>query len=147
MQAVFGGLIAVILLGIYIRLIIAGSLLIHCSTHSCKSPPVPFNDEMSFALSTIGGLVSALVIAELAITRPGQAIGARLLAANPTPGAATVVKLIAWVYVLAWVISGCWIFVITMYHPYTVPVLTSTAHAWVGLAVAAAYAYFGLQRQ
>ena len=61
MQAMFGSLIAVILPGIYVRLITVASQIVHrldhpgCTAYSAAS----FNDQMSFAISTIGGLVSA----------------------------------------------------------------------------------------
>jgi hypothetical protein len=146
MPAIVGGIIAVILLGIYIRLIVAGSVIIHCATHTCVPQPFAFNDEMTFALSTISGLVSALVISQLAIAKPGESPGVALLGASPTARAVATVRIVSWSYVLAWLVSGCWIFMITMYHPTTLPTLTTLAHAWLGLAVAAGYAYFGLQR-
>jgi hypothetical protein len=149
MQATFGGLIAIILLGIYVRLISVASQIVHCIDHpGCTAyTAASFNDQMAFALSTIGGLVSALVIAQLAITTPGTSPGANFLGAQPTPRAAVAVPLIAISYVLVWLAAGFWSFMITMYHPAALPPLTDLAHAWLGLAVAAGYSYFGLHRQ
>jgi hypothetical protein len=146
-QAMFGGLIAVILLGIYVRLVCLASAIVHCYDHQgCTTYPAGyFNDQMSFALSTIGGLVSALVIAQLAITTPGCAPGANLLGAAPSPIAVRVVQIITIAYILTWVITGFWAFMITMYHPTALAPLTDLAHSWLGLAVAAGYSYFGLR--
>ena len=75
MQAVFGGAIAVVLLGIYLHLIKVAYQAVGCVTTSgCTKYAVTyFNDGMVQALSIVGGLVSALVIAELAATKPGEA--------------------------------------------------------------------------
>lgn len=50
------------------------------------------------------------------------------------------------VYVLVWLIAGLVAFMKGMYHPQALPALTNVGQAWLGLAVAAAYAYFGLER-
>ena len=145
----FGGLIAVILLGIYVRLITFASQIVHCVDHpGCATYSASsFNDQMAFALSTIGGLVSALVIAQLAITTPGTPPGANLLGPESTPKAIAAVRLITIAYVLVWLAAGFWAFMITMYHPAALPPFTDLAHAWLGLAIAAGYSYFGLHRQ
>jgi hypothetical protein len=149
MQAIFGGLIAVLLLGLYVHLIRIATLIVHCSmVTGCTAYPVSmFNEGMAQALSVIGGLISALVIAELAITKPGElpAVGAVRTAAAPNPPA--LLKAISLVYVLVWIAAGFWAFIQGVYHPTVLPALTTLGQAWLGLAVAAAYAYFGLQRQ
>jgi hypothetical protein len=149
MQEIFGGIIAVILLGLYVHLIRVATLIVSCSLKpACTTYPVSmFNEGMAQALSMIGGLVSALVIAELAITKPGElpAVGALRRAGAPPPS--TLLKAISLVYVLVWIAAGFWSFVQGVYHPTILPALTTLGQAWLGLAVAAAYAYFGLQRQ
>lgn len=74
MQAIFGGLIAVILLGLYVHFIRVATLIVHCSlTLACTTYPVSmFNEGMAQALSVIGGLVTTLVITELAVTKAGE---------------------------------------------------------------------------
>ena len=149
MQSLFGGLIAVILLGVYVNLIRIAALIVDCSIRSgCDRYPVSiFNDQMAYTLSTIGGLVSALVIAELAVTKPGDPPGANLLGGSPSSIALFTIKSVSVAYLLIWIGAGFWAFMISMYHPKVVPALDDLGHAWLGLAVAAAYAYFGLQRQ
>jgi hypothetical protein len=149
MQAIFGGIIAVILLGLYVHFIRVATSIVHCSlTPACTVYPVSmFNEGMAQALSLIGGLVSALVIAELAVTKPGElpAVGAIRTAAAPNPPA--LLKAISLVYVLVWIAAGFLAFIQGVYHPTVLPALTTLGQAWLGLAVASAYAYFGLQRQ
>lgn len=147
MNATFGGTIAVVLLGIYVHLLRVAYLIVDCvSTTGCTTATVnDFNDVMSQTLNVIAGLVSALVIAELAITQPGQAPVARVLADDASPRARTILKAVTVAYVLVWLIAGLVAFIKGMYHPKALPALTSVGQAWLGLAVAAAYAYFGIK--
>jgi hypothetical protein len=147
MKLLFGGLISVVLLGLYLHLIHVAIKVVLCvSTDGCTAYPAPyFNEGMAQALSIIGGLVSALVIAELAITQPGQAPMARALAANVSHWAVGAVKIVSAFYVLAWIGAGFAAFYVGLYHPRTLPALTTLGQAWLGLAVSAAYAYFGIK--
>ena len=45
---------------------------------------------------------------------------------------------------VVWLIAGLVAFIKGMYSPNVLPPFTSVGQAWLGLAVAAAYAYFGL---
>ncbi len=147
MQAAFGGVIAVILLALYVHLISVAVRVVNClNTAGCTEYSSSyFNEGMAQALSIIGGLVSALVIAELAITKPGEAPGARALSDDASARSVQVLKVISTLYVLVWIGAGLWAFLVGLYHPKDLPPLTNLGQAWLGLAVAAAYAYFGLK--
>jgi hypothetical protein len=147
MRALFGGTIAVVLLGIYVHLISLGYDIVDCaSTPRCTAPaPDNFNDVMAQALTVIGGLISALVIAELAITRPGEAPGAHVFSATLSVPAERILKIVTAVYILVWLVAGLTAFMKGIYHPKVLPPFTSVGQSWLGLAVAAAYAYFGLK--
>jgi len=146
MKAVFGGVIATVLLGIYLHLIRFAYLVVQCeAAKACTEHPVSsFNELMAQALSIVGGLVSALVIAELAAAKPGEAPAARALAAGATARAKTILKWVTAAYVLAWIGAGLVAFFLGLYHPKVLPPITSLGQAWLGLAVASAYAYFGI---
>ena len=147
MQAIFGGVIAVVLLAIYLHLIWLGVLVVNClTTDGCtRYSPAFFNEGMAQALSIVGGLVSALVIAELAITRPGEAPAARALDDTASQRAKLILKVVTAFYVLVWMGAGLTAFLVGLYHPKELPPLTTLGQAWLGLAVASAYAYFGLK--
>lgn len=146
MRALFGGAIAVVLLGIYVHLLSVAYLIVDCVGKGCTTrTPADFNDGMAQALTVIGGLVSALVIAELALTKPGQVPAARALDPNATPQAKSFLKVVAVVYVLVWLIAGLVAFIKGMYHPKVLESFTSVGQAWLGLAISASYAYFGLK--
>ena len=148
MKALFGGLIAIVLLGLYVYSVAMAILVVKCvSTPGCTSRPLSsFTDGMVTALTLIGGLVSALVIAELAITRPGYTPGARTLATGTSIRVTNIVKAITAVYLLVWVAAGLAAFVVGyMQHPKVLQPLTDLGQSWLGLAVAAAYVYFGIK--
>jgi len=147
MQRLFGGLISVVLLGIYVHLVRVAVNVVNCvSTTGCSEYPASyFNEGMAQALAVIGGLVSALVIAELAIAKPGEAPARRALAQDASALAIRTVSIVSTIYVLVWIGAGLTAFLVGLYHPKEVPPLTTLGQSWLGLAVSAAYAYFGLK--
>lgn len=150
MKMLVGALIAVILLGLHVYSVWFGVLVVDCvTTPNCKKYPLTsFTEGMIQALTLIGGLVSALVIAELAITKPREAPLAHLLESNASAPAVNAVKVIAGAYLLVWIAAGVVAFVVgVMQHPKVLQPLTDFGQAWLGLAAAAAYAYFGLSSQ
>ncbi len=144
MKLFFGGVVAVVLLGLYLYLI---RVAIHAAECGGPLPCVDFNDGMAQSLSTISGLVSALLIAILATTDPGDPPLKRLFADEPKPIAKRAMNIVAGFYVLAWLGGGFAAFYVGLHHSeHTPPALTSLGQAWLGLAVSAAYAYFGIKQ-
>ena len=146
MKAVAGGLIAIVLLWFYAHLVYQASAIVDCVTaKACTSHVIgEFNSVKSQAMSVLGGLVSALIISELAITKTGEAPGARALSPNASPKARNIFKWVTGIYILGWLFTGAWAFTTGLNHPDTLPALTSVGQSWLGLSVASAYAYFGL---
>jgi hypothetical protein len=145
MRMAFGSLIAVILLALYVYLVKSGIAVIDCKSTGCTLPSgADFNEQMQSAVSLIAGLVSALVISELAITVPGQAPVARALDANASVNTTRFVTVVAFIYLLVWLGTGLWAFLVGLKHPDFVPAITDLGKSWFGLAIAAAYAYFGI---
>ncbi len=150
MRLALGGLIAVILLGLYVYSVIFGILVVDCTTTAgCTRYPLKnFSSGMVQALALIGGLVSALVIAELAITKPGEQPMARALESGSSTTKQNAIKVVTAVYLLVWVGAGLAAYVVgQMQHPGVLQPLTDFGQSWLGLAVAAAYAYFGINPQ
>lgn len=144
MKLFFGGAVAVVLLGLYLYLIRVAIQAAECAgSLSC----IVFNDGMAQSLSTISGLVSALLIAILATTNPGDPPLKRLFAEEPKPIAKRAMNVVTGLYVLAWLGGGFAAFYVGLHHSeHTPPALTSLGQAWLGLAVSAAYAYFGIKQ-
>lgn len=146
MKKTLGGLISLILLGLYVHLIYLAIRVALCedSVACIAYPRSSFNDAMAQSLSVIGGLVSALVIAELALAQPGEAPGMRVLDDDASPGAVRLMAVVSTLFVLVWLGAGVAALLAGLYHPAAVPQLTTHGHSWLGLAVSAAYTYFGL---
>jgi hypothetical protein len=144
MKLLFGGLIGVILLGLYVYAVVFAMMV------ATGMAPGPVTEGFASTMTTVGGLVSALVIAELAITKPGEAPVARALGSDNVPAGATATRVligVTGVYLLVWVLTGLAAYVVgVMWYPAKEQHLTDLGQAWLGLAVAAAYAYFGISR-
>jgi hypothetical protein len=144
-KLIFGGLIAYILLGFYVYSTVYAMQALYCLLQpGCTAYSKDLTAGFVDVLSVIGGLVSALVVAELAVTKPGEMPGARLQSgAGPRNQWISAVII---VYMVVWLGVGVFTFVVgLMQHPDVVPALTSSAKSWFGIAVATVYAYFGVK--
>ena len=132
-----GAIISGALLAIYLYLVYQA-----IQTALCEPPCLArFTSIMASTMSVIGGLVSALVIAELALTKPGDAPLARFYGSGGPPGTA---KLLISLYLLAWVAAGLTALLVSFRHD-GLQALNDVGQSWLGLAAAAAYAYFGVK--
>ena len=140
-RLVFGGIISCILIGMYVYLVwIAVSVV----TAQGSVTTIEFNDQMASALSLIGGLVSALVIAELAITKPGEMPLQRAYTDADKVSKKAFIRIVTIGYVIVWIITGLTAFIVSLRKPDILQPLTDLGQTWLGLAVAAGYAYFGI---
>jgi hypothetical protein len=148
-KLVFGGLVVIILLGLYVYATVYSILAAMClGSPPCGNYSTDLNEGVVTVLNLVGGLVSALVIAQLAVTEPGDAPGAGLLeVANVADTTKKIVKVISVVYVAVWLACGLASLIVGyLQYPNVVPQLTANAKSWLGLAVAAAYSYLNVRR-
>lgn len=145
-KALFSGLVALILLGLYVYSIDTAIHAAQClSEPNCQAYTKDLNEGVVTVLSLVGGLVSALVVAELAVTQPGKPPAARLLAPNPSDRARQILTVVSILYVVVWLVFGLRAFIVGSFqHPNVVPALTAAGKSWLGLAVASAYSFFGI---
>jgi hypothetical protein len=148
MKLLFGGFIAIILLILYEYSVYEGLMVVMClNTSGCSQYTADsFTPGFSHAMSLIGGLVSALVIAELAVTKPGEAPVARAIGgASADTKLSWTLTIVTMIYLVVWVLAGLAAYVVgTMWYPGKLQPLTDLGQSWLGLAVAAAYSYFGI---
>lgn len=126
-KTTMGGLLACILLGIYAFLMwhaISPVFEVGCDV-VCQGKR--FTDKMAAALLTIGTLVSGVIIAELAITRPSQTPGVRLLHASPSQMAIQVLKIVVYAYLAVWLICGLTAFLVGLLKGVHKPLLECLA--------------------
>ncbi len=148
-KLLFGGLVAIILLGLYAYATTYSVLAASClGAGNCTTYSKDLNEGVVTVLNLVGGLVSALVIAQLAVTQPGAAPGAAFLdAANTAETTKKIVTAVSITYVAVWLACGLASLVVGyLRYPNVVPQLTANAKSWLGLAVAAAYSYLGLRQ-
>ena len=147
----FGGALAVMLLSLYTFLVVYAVVIV---LGLGRLTPKDFTPGMQSSLTTIGGLVAALVIAELAVTPPGSSPGVRLFRAAPTgngqaPAPTRRAKLVSWIYLLVWGVTGVAALVVGDWlqpdTPPALPALADLGKSWFGLAVAAGYSYLGVE--
>lgn len=138
----FGGLLAFALLGLFVYAVVLALIVANNRTRTCS-----LNEGTAALLEAIGALVSAVVISELSVTKPNEAPGTRLAAAWTTEKQKTVVIALASSYIVVWLLTGLALVILGWVLKPTVPQLASAARAWLGVAVAAAYAYFGITPQ
>lgn len=145
-KLLFGGVIAIILLGLYAYATIYSIQAALCiGSGPCDRYSKDLTDGVVTVLNLVGGLVSALVISQLAITKPSDTPGVGLLADDASDITKNLVKIVAVTYVAVWVACGFAALIVGfMKYPDAVPQLNAAAKSWLGLAVAAAYSYLGL---
>ncbi len=151
MKIIFGATISIVLLGIYVYLVRYGIEVSLCiSDADCtKLDGADFSDRMSSSLALIAGLVSALVIAELSVTKPGEVPINRLIAPGLPVPVKNLTKIVTGIYLLTWLLAGLAAFFYGYLQaaPDALPALSDLGQSWLGIAVGAGYAYFGIKPQ
>lgn len=148
-QLIFGGMIAIILLGFYVWSIVDAVSVVQCKNAARANCP-EFSTNMSYILNTLGALISSTVVGVLGATKssefPVQKTLENTLKGKLRETPKMLTALMPSVFILAWLICG----VITVIYGFIlsndlVPPFTAAAKAWFGVALAAVYAYFGIQ--
>lgn len=153
---VFGGVIAFVLLTLYAAII--GWLIweVIVAGLAGEATADSLGESAISVVTAIGGLVSALVVSKLALTKPGatpsldegapRSAGARGIeqALQKIPATLTA-KTMAILYLSVWVTVGLAALVVgTILFPGLNSTVDDIGTSWLGLAIAAGYAYFGL---
>lgn len=136
-QLIFGGILALILLGFYIWSIASA---VSAARHGGDLAP-----NMAYLLNTIGGLISATVVGVLGATQAGEFPAQKTLQRNLTGTIKTLAGYMPSIFILVWMVCG----VITVIYGFvlydTVPPLSAQAKVWLGTAIGAVYAYMGVR--
>lgn len=139
-SSIFAGLVAYALLGLYVSIMVHMILTVLNHTSQNNPPMEPFSDGLIYIVTTIGGLVSALVISRLTLSDPKE-----------TPVVLSQRK-IQWktflelAYLLVWLLAGLSALVVgVIVRPEVSNTLSDIGTTWLGLAVASGFSYFGLR--
>jgi uncharacterized membrane protein len=140
--AIFGATLAFALLALYSWSTLS---LILDIINAAKDTKVERGAGYIYVLTTVGGLVSALVIAQLSVTKPGSAPGIGGTKPESTVGIYATNTVVA-IYLFVWIFTGLTALVVgVMLRPDVNKTISDLGTTWLGLAVSAAYAYFGIQ--
>ncbi|MEM6630366.1 MAG: hypothetical protein AAF694_11880 [Bacteroidota bacterium] len=163
--SVFGAIIA------YVLFLLYGGILIYMMVEVVNrgmqlsaNPDLKFDDfhdGLTYVVTTIGGLVSALVIAHLAITPTGEdpakvltkGIEVEMQKRGGFESVDTVLikktlarsQTLIWIYLAGWLILGLSALIVgVLFYPEVDKTVSDLGTTWLGLAVSAAFSYFGL---
>lgn len=152
---IFGGIVAYVLLLLYV--VTVASMTKRVVQHGMAVAPQDANgkllpkEKLAFTpgvvniVTIIGGLVSALVVAKLAVTKPGENPA---LVQLPTDAGEVAKNLSMWLtcaYLVTWLVTGLTALIVgVMIFPDSNATLGEIGTTWLGLAVASGYAYFGI---
>jgi hypothetical protein len=123
--------------GITVGVLIAK--VVNCGrTSGCDT--VPISDGVLYIVTTIGGLVSALVVVSLAISTPRSLSIAGLSTEDQKPA-----PFFVWAYVVVWALTGLAALIsAVILYPGKSEAVAEIGTTWLGLAVMGVYAYFEL---
>jgi hypothetical protein len=96
-------------------------------------------------VTIIGGLVSALVVSKLAVTKPGESPTLSQLRADSSDSVKKLSNYLTVAYLLGWFATGLTALIVgVMLYPNLNSTLSDIGTTWLGLAVAGGYSYFGI---
>jgi hypothetical protein len=153
--AIFGGIVAYILLVLYAGTVVymTKSVIQHGLAGAPKDKDgkelakakLEFTPGIVYVVTTVGGLVSALVIAKLAVTKPGENPTLVQTTEDISEQAKKLADFLIAGYMLVWLATGFTALLVgVMFFPNYNNTLGEIGTTWLGLAVASGYAYFGL---
>ncbi|MCB1539781.1 MAG: hypothetical protein KDJ16_15645 [Hyphomicrobiales bacterium] len=139
--AVFGSTLAFSLLALYSL----STFWLILKIVEAQGGAVAVSAGYTYVLTTVGGLVSALVIAQLSVTRPGEAPAIGGFEPATTVGVYATNTVVA-IYLFVWIGTGLAALITgVMLYPDASKTISDLGTTWLGLAVSAAYAYFGIK--
>lgn len=141
--SLFGSALALILLVLYTAII--GYMLKRVLVDS-GGEAITFEDGLIYIVTTVGGLISALVIGKLAVSDPTEAPVIMRMNAAGQPEKDKLSTNLAYAYLMTWVMVGfsCLVIGVVLY-PDVNRTVSDIGTTWFGLAIASSYAFLGIQ--
>ena len=146
-SSVFGVAIASILLVLYAYTTLYMIHAVRCDvdTECTRLTKEAITEGMIFVNTMVSGLVAALVVAELAVTKPGETPGTRMFS-DSSDTLQWVTNIISAFYIAVWICIGLAALIFgVIFNSGISETLTTTGTTWLGIAVAAGYSYFGIK--
>jgi len=99
-----------------------------------------------WVINLLGGLVSGVVIGNLALTDRGSTPMSQVKILAQDYGK-KMMQIIVWTYIVVWLLIGFTSFYVgVLIHPDVSVTLNEIGKTWLGILVGAAYAWFGIKK-
>jgi hypothetical protein len=138
------GIIACMLLLIYSFTL--GELIISVYNWDTEAGEFVPNLNAVWVISLIGGIVSAVVIANLAMSDPGETPNSQVREMAAAYGK-KLLNSIVWIYIIVWLLIGAGTFYVGVLRcPDVSETLNEMGKSWLGILAGALYAWFGIKK-
>jgi len=138
------GIIACMLLLIYTFTL--GELIISVYNWDTEAGEFVPNVNAVWVICLIGGIVSAVVIANLAVSDPGGTPNSQVREMAEAYGK-KLLNTIVWLYVIVWLLIGAGAFYVGVIRcPDVCETLNEIGKSWLGILAGAIYAWFGIKK-
>jgi len=136
--------IACLLLLFYVLTL--GSIILSVVNYDPKNGTFISNLNTIWVVNLIGGIVSAVVVGNLAVSEPGATPLSQVQAMKDAYGE-RIMQFVVWTYIVIWLLIGASAFYVGVYkRPDVYAPLTEIGKSWLGILVGALYAWFGIQK-
>jgi hypothetical protein len=143
-QEIAMGIISFLLLLIYVLTL--GSIILSVVKYDPTHGAFVSNLNTVWVVNLIGGIVSAVVVGNLAVSEPGEAPLGQVRAMTNAYGEA-IMRFVVWTYIIIWLLIGASAFYVGVYKcPDVFAPLTEIGKSWLGILVGALYAWFGIKK-
>ena len=138
------GVIACLLLLIY--LLTLGNIILSVFNWDPEKGNYISNVNAVWVVNLLGGIVSGVVIGNLAVSNPGETPLAQVQTITIAYGK-RLMQIVVWTYIGVWLLIGTGAFYVGVIKcPDVFETLTEIGKSWLGILVGALYAWFGITK-
>ena len=140
---ILNGIIAIILLLIY--LFTLGYMILTVFNWDQADGDLVFNNNIIWVANVVGGLVAGVIIANLAVSKPGETPVSQVREMSKEYGP-SLMKTVIWIYIAVWLLIGTATFLVgVILRPEVNDTLNEIGKYWLGILLGSAYAWFGIK--
>jgi hypothetical protein len=140
---ILNGIIAIILLLIYSFTL--GHMIMEVINWDMADGNLVFNNNIIWVVNVVGGLVAGVIIANLALSKPGGTPVTQVREISRQYGQ-KLLKTVIWSYISVWLLIGTAAFLVgVILYPEVNNTLNEIGKYWLGILLGSAYAWFGIK--
>jgi hypothetical protein len=140
---ILNGIIAIVLLLIYSFTL--GHMILKVMNWDMADGNLIFNNNIIWVANVVGGLVAGVIIANLALSKPGETPVTQVREISRQYGQ-KLLKTVIWSYITVWLLIGTAAFLVgVILFPEINNTLNEIGKYWLGILLGSAYAWFGIK--